>query len=347
MTGKTHLTRVAKGGLVAIQTTLCPSTGTNNGFVGSVVGPPGTLPPVWGPTLLLEDLELVDIVRSDSKNRKGRAEDDIKEIFKKSSIVKCHVGSTVVSSKVVRVSKSKRKLELELKAPVVANTGSMVAIEAKTSSSGAFSLVAHARIFDGDKCLDGVDDESRVITTTDDVEDDDDVDEDDAPGASFKNATDTAAEGDRDKYYRDVFLKELEAHNNTKENHSSSSIVSNLKIKVPVPQVERDGGAHVIIQNFNSICLSLRRKPSHVISYLEREGDLSCFLAGIEGSSALSIKWRSPMGTFSDRFSSILKRYAKAYVVCHECHWAQTELRPSDGGGVELLCRLCNARRFV
>merc|ERR1712045_669082 len=62
MTGKTKLTNVTKGGLVAIQTTLCPSTCANNGFVGAVAGPPGTLPPIWGPTLLLEKVERIDIV---------------------------------------------------------------------------------------------------------------------------------------------------------------------------------------------------------------------------------------------------------------------------------------------
>lgn len=322
MTGKTSLNKATKGGLVAIRTTLCPSTCANNGFVGAVVGLPGTLPPVWGPTLLLEHLELINIGGSSKKEK----ERDVKDVLKKGTIVRCHVGPTVVKGEVVRVSKSKRKLQLALKVPVVASKGAMVAIQAKTMGNENFALVAHGRIFGGDKCLDGADIEA--------VQQQEDTD----PSKNVLKGT--VPDLEEEEHHRKRFLDELETCNKISEDS-----LSNSKISVPRALVERDGGAHVCVQNFGSICLSLRRDPQHLISYLEKEGNLSCFLA-TEGS-AIRVKWRSPIGTFPDRFTSILKRYAKAYIVCHQCHMAQTELRREDGNRMELLCRKCNARRFV
>ena len=60
MTGKTALSGATKGGLVAVGTSLDPHICADNRMVGSVVGPPATLPPVWGPTVLLDSLQFVD-----------------------------------------------------------------------------------------------------------------------------------------------------------------------------------------------------------------------------------------------------------------------------------------------
>lgn len=341
-TGKTRLTKVAKGGLIAIQTDLCPSICANNGFVGAVVGPKGTLPPVWGPSLLLEDLELVQIAGS----KKGK---DIKDFLKKKTIVKCHVGPAAMKGEVVRVSKSKRKLKLLLKVPVVANKGAMVAIQAKNTENGNFSLVAHGRIFGGDVCLDGIDETklyqqdsqpspSKVTLEGNFLNVASHNGHEDNHYLSKEMLKDNVCDLD-DEYLRGLFLEELELYN-----QKPDVLVYNSKISVPRAQVERDGGAHVCVKNFGLICLSLRRDPQHLILYLEKEGNLSCFLAA-EGA-AIRVKWRSPIGSFPDHFSSILKRYAKAYIVCHQCHMAQTELQKQDNK-TELLCRKCNARRFV
>jgi translation initiation factor 2 subunit 3 len=61
MTEKTTLPKASAGGLIALRTTLCSSLCSNDRLVGYVVGLPGTLPPVWGPTLRLDSLRFVKV----------------------------------------------------------------------------------------------------------------------------------------------------------------------------------------------------------------------------------------------------------------------------------------------
>ena len=197
MTGKTSLASATKGGLVAVGTTLCPSLCTSNGLVGAVVGLSGTLPPVWGPNLFLEELELVSLVEEHAEANKGRPLGP-SDILKKAAAVRCHFGSATSMGQVVRLSKRTRKIQVEIESPVCASKGSSVAVEARTPK-GSFLLVAHARISCGDVCVEGV--ETAETSTHDSV----------LETHEQQQAEDRPFENDASR--RSEFLADLEAHN--------------------------------------------------------------------------------------------------------------------------------------
>ena len=117
-------------------------------------------------------------------------------------------------------------------------------------------------------------------------------------------------------------------------------------MSVPGPLIEQDGGAHVVVVNFSQIALALNREPGHLQSYLFKEAGLSCTRAGGNGA-ALRVRVRSR--GFSDLLGRILCRYVSGYVTCRQCRSAKTEFLKNSAAKdqIELLCRECNARRFV
>lgn len=320
MTGKTPLQKATAGGLVAFRTTLCPSLCADDRLVGSVVGPPGTLPPVWGPGLLLDSIQFVDVFEKASHKSKHNPIEGLKKHAK----VRCHSGSATVRARVVRVSVRRGKLEVQLEAPLCAYKGGNVAIEAEAGDrSGTFRLVAHARIYGGTCCYEGAETTSHNVDTSD-------------PQLPEIELAVTEAK-DEDRRFK--FLEELAQH------HAGGND-NGARIAVPQPVLSRDGGAHILIDNFAVIAASLRREPRHLQAYLEQEGALSCAPAG-DNNSSLRVRWRGGRG-FPERLSKIIRRYAFTFVTCHQCNRAQTELtKAMVGNKTELLCRLCNARRFV
>ena len=141
---------------------------------------------------------------------------------------------------------------------------------------------------------------------------------------------------------RESFLDELAAKQSLKEGHET--------ISVPSPSVIKDGGSHVLVENFCAIAQALNRDPSHLQAYLTNEGGMSCARAGQGG---LRVRYRAR--GFSELVRRILRRYIMEYVTCQQCKSAKTEFLKGGSGGLgsggnhqtELLCRQCNARRFV
>jgi len=311
MTGKVSLQAASAGGLVALRTTLDPAFCADDRLIGSVIGLPDTLPPIWGPALFLSDLQALSAASSKQD-----------KVLKRVKKIRIHAGSATVTGRVVRVSYSKGKLEVLLDAPICASRGSRIAIEAKVGSFSGYSLVACGSIADGTICCDGVDSETIA----------------DPQSATQENVSSGGEKewGD-EEWVRDRFLQELAG----KRQHSQREIVS-----VPSPSIARDGGAHVLIENFAHIALSLNREPSHLQSYLKKEASLSCARAGEQGS-ALRVRIRSR--GFSELMGRIICRYVSAYVTCRQCRSAKTEFLKNSAAKdqVELLCRQCNARRFV
>lgn len=337
MTGNHKLSSVSRGGLVAVGTTIDPVLVANNRMVGSLAGPVGSLPPVWGPTLLMDNLLFVDVLpESGEKDLKDLSKPS--DLAKKACEVRLHIGSATAKGRVVRVSKSRGKIEVHLGSPICAMQGSNVAMEGKRSK-GCYCLVAHATLADGDICLEGADVDSTA--NADDCETKSVVDRLDTPESGECYQRRTADLLDSDEYYRMRFLDDLASREGMQEDTCGS------RLSVPLPQITRDGGAHVLVSNFGAIAHSLRREACHVASFLQKEGGLSCVLAGDRSSpvtTTLRVKWRGGRG-FAERFVSILKKYIRAYVSCNQCRGAVTELLGASK--TEQLCRSCNARRFV
>mmetsp|Transcript_3059 Transcript_3059/g.6146 ORF Transcript_3059/g.6146 Transcript_3059/m.6146 type:complete len:246 (+) Transcript_3059:11-748(+) len=77
-------------------------------------------------------------------------------LLKQGATIRCHIGSATLRGKVVKVSKSSRKVEIHFDGPVCALLGVNIALEGKKGDQrGSFLLVAHAKLAGGDKCLDG------------------------------------------------------------------------------------------------------------------------------------------------------------------------------------------------
>merc|ERR1739848_637301 len=105
-----------------------------------------------------------------------------------------------------------------------------------------------------------------------------------------------------DEIHRAKFLEELQDQiESTKTSQGLSS-----RLSIPAPEIQRDGGAHVRVENFGLIAASLRRDPSHILRFLSKEGGLTSSVAGCN-SSVLRVKWRGGRG-FPARFVSILKK---------------------------------------
>jgi len=325
MTGKTPLTTAKSGGLVALQTDLNPSLCADDRLVGAVVGPSDMLPPVWGPAVFLDGLELIDIgAISSAMGRRS-----LKERLKKGRPVVLHCGSSTVPGVVKRISLKQGKVEVHMKQPLCAFQNFKIAIEAE-ERPGLFSLVAHATLRDGTCCYDGANepknDSSIQDSSTEAIRD--------------GNEDDDSIEDDQIRRVR--FLEELQ----TTKHQVDSDAAGAIRVSVPSPQLERDGG-QVLISNFAAIARALNREPVHLQRYVQKEGGLSGVPAGERGSG-LRVKWKR-RGGMAELFDKILYRYCRDFVACPQCGGAKTELlkATSSKDGVEQQCCLCNARRFV
>ena len=320
MTEKFQLLEAKSGGLVAFQTTLCPSLCADDRLAGSIIGHFNKLPPVFGPTLLMDQLEFVT---TDVSVKKAP-----EKLLKKGVAIRLHAGPATVTGKIVRISKTLKKVELKLNRPICAFRGSSVAIEATSTESkfDGYVLVAHALIVDGTVCLEGseTDDTSEFDKTGNEAAKIIEIEDDPLDEASI----------------RAHFLEALSQKSIVADGNSS------VLLSVPSPSVTRDGGSHVLIDNFSNICKALNRDESHLQAYLVKEGGLSCARAGASGCG-LRVRYRSR--GFSELLRRIIRRYVAAFVTCQECKSAKTEFLVASGSSkaMELVCRQCNARRFV
>jgi len=311
MTGTSKISKASSGGLIALRTTLSPSLCADDQLVGSVAGPKGMLPPVWGPTLFLDEMIFVDVdpVVFHGIRRSKRLPQGGK--------VRCHAGSASVAGRVQRVSTKHGKLEVKISGPLCAFKGCNVAIETEVPGRSGFYLVAYASLHGGTCCVDGAEAPSTVVSNT-------------------RSTLDTYND-DQDSIHRTRFLDELAAREADMDD-------GGMRVSVCKPQIQREGGAHVVIENFAAIASCLNREPAHLQAYMEREAQLSCARAG-EAGAALRVRIRSR--GFDDLLSKIIRKYAATFVCCHQCKGAKTELIKNSNHSTELLCRQCNARRFV
>ncbi len=120
------------GGLVGVGTELDPSLTKADGLVGSVVGKPGTLPPVWDHMTL--EVTLFE--------RAVGTKDMVKvEAIKKGEALLLDVGTAVTAGVVTAVSGN--RVELKLSRPVCAEEGARVALSRRI---GRWRLIGYGII---------------------------------------------------------------------------------------------------------------------------------------------------------------------------------------------------------
>jgi translation initiation factor 2 subunit 3 len=114
--GTTTIEAATPGGLIAIGTRLDPSLTKSDSLSGSLVGAPGTLPPLWG--------ELVLTVHLLKRAIGTKEEVEITEI-KRGEVLMLNVGT---SKTIGTVTKPGEEIEMTLKLPVCAEKGERAAI---------------------------------------------------------------------------------------------------------------------------------------------------------------------------------------------------------------------------
>ena len=97
-------------------------------------------------------------------------------------------------------------------------------------------------------------------------------------------------------------------------------------------------GNKTIITNFSRICLTLRRKPQHLVKFLSRELATQVL---IEGDRLILNRKLS-----SEMINQKIEAYVKEFVICPECGKPDTELI-KEGKFMFLHCLACGAKHSV
>lgn len=133
--GMMPLQRARQGGLVAVQTSVCPSLASDNFFDASMIGKPDALPPVW------QELELeCSLVGAESVATKGQC-------------LRLTSGSAQAEASVLIVNGNRLKVSLTHK-PLCAMRGAILAIECCENKH--WVLCASGKLVGGTPCCEGV-----------------------------------------------------------------------------------------------------------------------------------------------------------------------------------------------
>jgi len=97
-------------------------------------------------------------------------------------------------------------------------------------------------------------------------------------------------------------------------------------------------GRQTIVRNFSEVANILRRDPNHLLKYISKE----LATAGNFDGRRITLQ-----GKFRDnQLNSRLNNYVKEYVICNECHKADTEIITFEGSKYKR-CEVCGARAPV
>ncbi|VEU19726.1 DEKNAAC100710 [Brettanomyces naardenensis] len=113
------------------------------------------------------------------------------------------------------------------------------------------------------------------------------------------------------------------------------------KLKIPPPEVARDGNKKTVFVNVQVIAHVLQRNPEHLIQYLFAELGTS---GSIDGEKRLVIKGRFQ----AKNIESVLRRYIQEYVICKTCKSMNTELKRESTNRLHfIVCKACGSTKSV
>lgn len=113
------------------------------------------------------------------------------------------------------------------------------------------------------------------------------------------------------------------------------------KLKIPPPEVLRDGNKKTAFANIQQIAQVLQRNPSHLIQYLFAELGTS---GSIDGDQRLIIKGRFQ----AKNIEGVLRRYIQEYVICRTCKSMNTELKRETATRLHfIVCKACGSTKSV
>ncbi|GMF05799.1 unnamed protein product [Ambrosiozyma monospora] len=113
------------------------------------------------------------------------------------------------------------------------------------------------------------------------------------------------------------------------------------KLKIPPPEVQRDGNKKTMFANVQTIATVLQRTPEHLIQYLFAELGTS---GSIDGEKRLIIR-----GRFQGKnIEGVLRRYIQDYVICKTCKSMNTELKRENANRLHfIVCKACGSTKSV
>ncbi|XP_074267617.1 eukaryotic translation initiation factor 2 subunit beta-like [Silene latifolia] len=117
------------------------------------------------------------------------------------------------------------------------------------------------------------------------------------------------------------------------------SIKSKMAMRLPVPEVLRQGTKKTVVVNFLDFCKTMHRKPEHLQDYLEAELASN---AALDGKLQLVINGRFQV----KHIESILRKYANEYVICNGCKSPETVLT-KENRLMFVTCENCGSTRTV
>lgn len=113
------------------------------------------------------------------------------------------------------------------------------------------------------------------------------------------------------------------------------------RLKIPPPEVLRDGNKKTVFANVQQIAQVLQRNPSHLIQYLFAELGTS---GSIDGEQRLIIKGRFQ----AKNIEGVLRRYIQEYVICRTCKSMNTELKREAANRLHfIVCKACGSTKSV
>ncbi|KNA23975.1 hypothetical protein SOVF_019770 isoform B [Spinacia oleracea] len=113
----------------------------------------------------------------------------------------------------------------------------------------------------------------------------------------------------------------------------------NTLMKLPVPQVLRQGSKKTVLVNFMDCCRAMHRQPDHLSRFMEVE-----LLANVNFNESKQLVVN---GRFQPKsFEKILRNYANEYVVCNGCKSSNTNLH-KENRLMFLRCNQCGSGRSV
>ncbi|KAH3664157.1 hypothetical protein OGAPHI_004871 [Ogataea philodendri] len=113
------------------------------------------------------------------------------------------------------------------------------------------------------------------------------------------------------------------------------------KLKIPPPEVAREGNKKTMFANVQTIASVLQRNPEHLIQYLFAELGTS---GSIDGEKRLIIKGRFQ----AKNIESVLRRYIQEYVICKTCKSMNTELKRESTNRLHfIVCQACGSTKSV
>mmetsp|Transcript_5953 Transcript_5953/g.10082 ORF Transcript_5953/g.10082 Transcript_5953/m.10082 type:complete len:444 (-) Transcript_5953:517-1848(-) len=298
--------------------------------------------------------------------------------------LKLSIGSAVTTARVKRCSNSQGKVEVALDSVVACRMGDRIAVEVRRREGKGWSLAGFGVVRDGAECdLEaGAQAEGEPGRRTD-------MQSAAAPEPTVTAPSPTSAAEEKhldrftakpdephhgrdhgcdqddtldfseggDQRWRQRFTALLE--------EKSRALLDHTRLKVPPPQLVRDGGARALWVNFGATCRVLRRPPSHLAAFIRAEGGLGAVsMAGLDdiseaGSGScgdlLQLRLHTRARALMDKVCKLLRKYCHEFVSCKQCRSAQTTLTRNDDKDVRrratadmiLTCRECSACTFV